>query len=177
MRERERKRLTGFDPTRIRPATLTRSDLTIPATSPADQGTDMKLESRPSYPSRHRLRNTGNLAWKNPQLNPFFHRRSRRIVAAPLPGSCSSSHTHHFPTYHDHRGRRLGRERPPGNSRILELRSAAVAARGLSPAAPLDSPRSELSDLSFLSSLTEVRSSLTGRGNSVISQKNLGVNL
>ncbi|GAY69377.1 hypothetical protein CUMW_271450, partial [Citrus unshiu] len=47
---------------------------------------------------------------------------------------------------------------------ILELRSAAGNARGRSRPPPLDSPRSELSDLSFLSLLTEVRSPLTGKG-------------
>ncbi|GAY50021.1 hypothetical protein CUMW_123520 [Citrus unshiu] len=94
------------------------------------------------------------------------------LIPPPL-GSCSSTHTHHFPTDHDHQGRRLCCKRPPESSQILELRSTAIAARGDSRAPPLDSPRSELSDLSFplsltevRSPLTEVRSPLTGRGNS-----------
>ncbi|GAY34277.1 hypothetical protein CUMW_286950, partial [Citrus unshiu] len=57
-------------------------------------------------------------------------------------------------------------DRPLGKLAALGARSAAIAARGKSPPAPLDSPRSEPSDLSFLLSLTEVWSPLTGRGNS-----------
>ena len=48
MREREREKLTGFDPTQIGPATLTRTDLAIPATSPAELGTyliDIRFEN------------------------------------------------------------------------------------------------------------------------------------
>ncbi|GAY63022.1 hypothetical protein CUMW_222270 [Citrus unshiu] len=61
---------------------------------------------------------------------------------------------------------RIVDDRPLGKLAALGARSAAIAARGRSPPAPLDSPRSELSDLSFSSSLTEVRSPLTDRGNS-----------
>ena len=57
-----------------------------------------------------------------------------------------------------------------------EAQSAAVAARGWSLPAPLDSLRLERSNLGFPSPLIELRSSLTGKGNSVISQT-LGVSL
>ena len=151
-REREWER--EIDPfSWIRPASFTRLQQPIPATSSAKLGIDLKLERRRSYPCCHRhwktARTSAIKAWKTCGSTRFCRRRYRRILAAPPPRSCSSIHTHHFPTDHDHRGRRLGRERPPGNSWIFELRSAAVVARGRSPPAPLDSPRFELSYLSF----------------------------
>ena len=166
-RERgEREKLT-----QIRPVSLTQFQPSIPATSSAELGTNLKLVRCRSHPLCHRH-------WKLTGTPPFEARKATaqsffvavdpaRFLATPPPGSCSSTHTHHFLT--DHRGRRLGCKRPLGNSWILELRSTAVAAHGRSPPAPLDSPRSELLDQSFLSSLTEVQSPLTGRGNAVIS--------
>ncbi|GAY63515.1 hypothetical protein CUMW_226230, partial [Citrus unshiu] len=53
-------------------------------------------------------------------------------------------------------------DQPLGKLTAWEARSAAGTARGDPRPPPLDSPRSELSDLSFPSSLIEVRSPLTG---------------
>ena len=63
-----------------------------------------------------------------------------------------------------------------GKLTAFEARSATITERGSSWPPPVDSAWLELSDLSSSSPLTEVRSSLTGRGNSIISQ-DFGVNL
>ena len=94
----------------------------------------------------------------------FRRRLFRRICDAPPLGTGSSHLQQQFPTNQDHRGRRKIAERSPESFGFLELRSAVAAARGSTPAAPLDSPRPELADLSSPSPLTEVRSPLTGKG-------------
>ena len=50
------EKLTGFDPTRIGPATLTRPVLPFPPTVLGKVGTDSKLERRATYPCRPRCR-------------------------------------------------------------------------------------------------------------------------
>ena len=73
VREMERERLTRL--ARIRPASLTRLQLLIPATSSAELGTNLKLERRWSYPHCHRHRKAARTpvikAWKT-ATQPIF---------------------------------------------------------------------------------------------------------
>ena len=117
------------------------------------------------------------LKLENSRPKTHHHRhRFRWILGTPPAGFYSSRHQHHFLTNVVTWNGRIVDDRPLRKLAVLGARSTAFTARGRSPQALLDSPMSELSDLSFPSSLTEVRSPLTGRGNSVISQ-NFRVNL
>ena len=60
VQERKREReLTWFWPVNpTRPANVTRSDLVIPATTPVEQATELKLRSRPLYSSHPRRQKT-----------------------------------------------------------------------------------------------------------------------
>ena len=164
--ERERD---PFDSTR--PATLTRLQPPIPATTPADTATIRSLRDEQPIPvvlvvgKRPERR---RFSLKEPRLHPFS--------SLPIPPALGRTTTWMLilssPSSFSDQPRHL---KPPfwpwttvGKPRALGAQSAAIATRGRSPPAPLDSPRSELADLSFPSPLTEVRSPLTGRGNSVI---------
>ncbi|GAY50041.1 hypothetical protein CUMW_123670 [Citrus unshiu] len=81
--------------------------------------------------------NAGDLSSKTRGQTRFRRRRFHRSLGTLLVGFYSSRHQHHFPTN--------------------LLRSAAGNARGRSRPPPLDSPRSELSDLSFPSPSDEFR--------------------
>ena len=163
---REKESWPDFYPHTTRPATLNWMDLT-------DSG---HLTGRAWYRFE---------AWKpagitqpssSPETDQNASNWAQKLVAKthfrwslgkPPAGFYSSRHQHHFPTNLVTWNGRIANNQPLGKLADLEARSAAVAARGRSPPAPLDSLRSELSDLSFLSSLTDVRSPLTSRGNSV----------
>ena len=146
--------LDPFDPqTQPRTATLTWRFLPIPATSPAVLGIDLKLGSRPSYPSCPRYRKPTRTpviwAWKLAAKTHFRRRRFRRSLGTLPAGFYSSRHQHHFPTNLVTWNSRIAGDQPLGKLAVLEARFAAVAARGRPPGAPLDSLRSELLDLAF----------------------------
>ena len=103
-REREIDRVWPANPTR--PATLTRTDLTIPATSPAKLGIDMKLERWRSNPRYHRRwKTTGTPPFEaqkftaknpspSPSISPEFGHTSSWVLLLTLPASFSGQPCH-----------------------------------------------------------------------------------